>query len=107
MPTAKKGKKPEGGEPPRKSIRSEASQPVVCLCCKRRPSPDLKWAETVAAKHAGVPPVPSGDRCSECHEVWQRGFSYFTWQHYATFAQTEVTISDDKRGFHNMGRAGS
>eukprot|EP00971_Amphidinium_carterae_P334318 6469527-Amphidinium_carterae.2 len=59
--------------------------PISCKCCKRKPS-QTPWAET---QNRGGQSGPTGDKCLQCFQTWQKGFSYMNWNNYVTLMLTE------------------
>eukprot|EP00971_Amphidinium_carterae_P016731 330201-Amphidinium_carterae.1 len=61
---------------------------LACAACWAKAKQGTIWANTETK--AGVV-VPVGDRCMQCHKVWQAGFSYIDWVAYCELAKSEAT----------------
>eukprot|EP00971_Amphidinium_carterae_P270635 5370357-Amphidinium_carterae.1 len=58
-----------------------------CLACRTAPGKKT-WAENMTLTGGKVACI--GDRCMQCHTLWQKAFGYLDWQAYAAFIKTEV-----------------
>ena len=91
-----KNSRKRGKTPPQKQAKSvkvsveepevKKGQPVVCLCCRKRPS-QVKWACYVPHRKGEE---PSGDKCLRCSAVWSSCFAWMPWQQFAALVQSEA-----------------
>eukprot|EP00971_Amphidinium_carterae_P131565 2605293-Amphidinium_carterae.1 len=60
--------------------------PISCKSCKRKPA-QAPWAESQV--RAGQTSA-TGDKCLQCFQSWQKGFSYLSWDGYCQHMLSEA-----------------
>ena len=62
---------------------------LPCLACKAK-SGSVPWGESIRRNSGRLECI--GNRCLACMRLWNKAFSYLSWEHYASMIQTEETV---------------
>ena len=85
-PAAKKPKAPPAAAAATPATSRNVG-PLTCSACKKKASSGVAWGDVVTKQNGRAEPV--GTKCAQCGQLWQRGFWYLSWDHFASFIVSE------------------